>query len=275
MKTYIAGAAAAAAVAAAAASAPWAADGARFAGAVRSGGLHVAALLEMVLMTWLLCDLARSLARGGNGGGGAPTGTPDGARDDVAMGVDAVAAPRAYVAVRHRLVGFVGAALLLSWPLGLYAAAVELAAARLPPAAAAVAAVAGAGALLRLAAGAALGDGARRAPTPLPAAKGWARHGADVERVRRRFSAFLAARAPGQKVALRRSRSGANESNRTIDPSYKASATVVDVSELDAVVEVDAEAMLMHVEPGLPMDCLLYTSPSPRDKRQSRMPSSA
>ena len=26
---------------------------------------------------------------------------------------------------------------------------------------------------------------------------------------------------------------------------------------------------------GIPMDCLLYTSPSPRDKRQSRMPSSA
>ena len=27
--------------------------------------------------------------------------------------------------------------------------------------------------------------------------------------------------------------------------------------------------------PGIPMACLLYTSPSPRDKRQSRMPSSA
>ena len=26
---------------------------------------------------------------------------------------------------------------------------------------------------------------------------------------------------------------------------------------------------------GIPMTCLLYTSPSPRDKRQSRMPSSA
>ena len=26
---------------------------------------------------------------------------------------------------------------------------------------------------------------------------------------------------------------------------------------------------------GVPNDCLLYTSPSPRDKRQSRMPSSA
>ena len=28
-------------------------------------------------------------------------------------------------------------------------------------------------------------------------------------------------------------------------------------------------------ETGLPTYCLLYTSPSPRDKRQSRMPSSA
>ena len=28
-------------------------------------------------------------------------------------------------------------------------------------------------------------------------------------------------------------------------------------------------------EHGNPEDCLLYTSPSPRDKRQSRMPSSA
>ena len=27
--------------------------------------------------------------------------------------------------------------------------------------------------------------------------------------------------------------------------------------------------------PGIPYTCLLYTSPSPRDKRQSRMPSSA
>ena len=29
------------------------------------------------------------------------------------------------------------------------------------------------------------------------------------------------------------------------------------------------------VREGGPIDCLLYTSPSPRDKRQSRMPSSA
>jgi len=35
-------------------------------------------------------------------------------------------------------------------------------------------------------------------------------------------------------------------------------------------------AMLNHADnETLPMYCLLYTSPSPRDKRQSRMPSSA
>ena len=34
------------------------------------------------------------------------------------------------------------------------------------------------------------------------------------------------------------------------------------------------EAM-MDTKPAWFMDCLLYTSPSPRDKRQSRMPSSA
>ena len=37
-------------------------------------------------------------------------------------------------------------------------------------------------------------------------------------------------------------------------------------------------SMPVLVFPGwdcLPYDCLLYTSPSPRDKRQSRMPSSA
>ena len=35
----------------------------------------------------------------------------------------------------------------------------------------------------------------------------------------------------------------------------------------------DAEELLIKSEMDIP--CLLYTSPSPRDKRQSRMPSSA
>ena len=41
--------------------------------------------------------------------------------------------------------------------------------------------------------------------------------------------------------------------------------------ELDSLDAVD---MIVHMEQNLGI-CLLYTSPSPRDKRQSRMPSSA
>ena len=37
----------------------------------------------------------------------------------------------------------------------------------------------------------------------------------------------------------------------------------------------DPELKLSIVELGLVYDCLLYTSPSPRDQRGSRMPSSA
>ena len=41
--------------------------------------------------------------------------------------------------------------------------------------------------------------------------------------------------------------------------------------------EEDWDAPEAQTDPGngLTWDCLLYTSPSPRDKRQSRMPSSA
>ena len=37
----------------------------------------------------------------------------------------------------------------------------------------------------------------------------------------------------------------------------------------------EAEYLLDHTCAGLPKDCLLYTSPSPRDLSTSRMPSSA
>ena len=45
---------------------------------------------------------------------------------------------------------------------------------------------------------------------------------------------------------------------------------------LRLVVELEGE-VVQRAEPhiGLLHSCLLYTSPSPRDKRQSRMPSSA
>ena len=37
----------------------------------------------------------------------------------------------------------------------------------------------------------------------------------------------------------------------------------------------NARKQLLKLRKEIPKDCLLYTSPSPRDKRQSRMPSSA
>ena len=53
---------------------------------------------------------------------------------------------------------------------------------------------------------------------------------------------------------------------RKTDPEAKASA----LSELGASSEVDGDIILE-----LSSTCLLYTSPSPRDQRGSRMPSSA
>ena len=45
------------------------------------------------------------------------------------------------------------------------------------------------------------------------------------------------------------------------------------VTDLGLIYSVDISSS--HVEVEMTLDCLLYTSPSPRDKRQSRMPSSA
>ena len=42
------------------------------------------------------------------------------------------------------------------------------------------------------------------------------------------------------------------------------------INESDMILKPDTSRMFMD-----PFTCLLYTSPSPRDKRQSRMPSSA
>ena len=42
-----------------------------------------------------------------------------------------------------------------------------------------------------------------------------------------------------------------------------------------ALVAWDGETLILPTGQSLPSVCLLYTSPSPRDKRQSRMPSSA
>ena len=45
--------------------------------------------------------------------------------------------------------------------------------------------------------------------------------------------------------------------------------------DLTAIRRSKAVVIPMLLVPTLLMVCLLYTSPSPRDKRQSRMPSSA
>ena len=51
-----------------------------------------------------------------------------------------------------------------------------------------------------------------------------------------------------------------------------AAATALSVSIVDSIVDGLRQRLLLEIQG---MDCLLYTSPSPRDKRQSRMPSSA
>ena len=51
-------------------------------------------------------------------------------------------------------------------------------------------------------------------------------------------------------------------------------ALEADISGVDGRVLVNIEAYLENIEADQ-YTCLLYTSPSPRDKRQSRMPSSA
>ena len=48
---------------------------------------------------------------------------------------------------------------------------------------------------------------------------------------------------------------------------------VIELHGDQSVIQVYEETS--GVRPGEPVICLLYTSPSPRDKRQSRMPSSA
>jgi len=91
------------------------------------------------------------------------------------------------------------------------------------------------------------------APPPL---KGWAAHARDVAAVRAAFSAWAAARSPGQKVVLRRSKGGHADSNRTLEAAYKkgAGVTAVDVSALDGVIALDEGAALLHVEPSVPQD---------------------
>ena len=54
--------------------------------------------------------------------------------------------------------------------------------------------------------------------------------------------------------------------------SYTVAA---DKSKVWAVMIAESESELLSYIDELPMTCLLYTSPSPRDRTRSRMPSSA
>ena len=67
---------------------------------------------------------------------------------------------------------------------------------------------------------------------------------------------------PGKGQAVMRVKFRNLITGKVIDKTYKSGESV-------------EEADVMTVEMSYLYSCLLYTSPSPRDKRQSRMPSSA
>ena len=55
-----------------------------------------------------------------------------------------------------------------------------------------------------------------------------------------------------------------------VEQEVTTTQTITETVDQEVEVEVTSEVQVEQVTP-----CLLYTSPSPRDKRQSRMPSSA
>ena len=61
-----------------------------------------------------------------------------------------------------------------------------------------------------------------------------------------------------------------------LSAALKEAMKAKDKPKLDAIRQIQTEIAKKKSEKGEEVnDCLLYTSPSPRDKRQSRMPSSA
>ena len=63
---------------------------------------------------------------------------------------------------------------------------------------------------------------------------------------------------------------GRDKSIKAVNDAYKADKLIGVVSQKDANIEEPVAADLCSVG-----TCLLYTSPSPRDRQKSRMPSSA
>lgn len=86
--------------------------------------------------------------------------------------------------------------------------------------------------------------------------KGWSLHNEEALMVHNQFKYFLKNRKSTEKVSIKRTRGSDVHaaSNRTTAADYKTQGLQVDVSELDGVIAIDAEARLMHIQPGLPMD---------------------
>jgi FAD/FMN-containing dehydrogenase len=89
---------------------------------------------------------------------------------------------------------------------------------------------------------------------PVPTFKGWETHKADVEKVCKEFQEFLKYRLPGEKASINRFKHGAHESHRTVETAYKKDAFKINLGNLDNVIAIDKDKLLLHAEPGLPMD---------------------
>ena len=74
--------------------------------------------------------------------------------------------------------------------------------------------------------------------------------------------------------SLEASLANGEDVNISISPEDDGSF-VIGINDDDAAGPVDSGALFDEATDGEISGCLLYTSPSPRDKRQSRMPSSA
>ena len=89
---------------------------------------------------------------------------------------------------------------------------------------------------------------------PVPAFKGWDKHNEDVDTVFSEFQDFLKHRLPGEKASINRFKQGAHESHRTVETTYKQNAFKINMGNLDSVITIEKENLLLHAQPGLPMD---------------------
>ena len=67
-----------------------------------------------------------------------------------------------------------------------------------------------------------------------------------------------------------------NHKNNLAVSYYKWIIKAIELEqEYYTICTVSGKNVYSHFQNWLPIDCLLYTSPSPRDRQKSRMPSSA